>query len=266
MASRLLFVFFSMLTWSGSVRAEAALAGAPIQLALTNTLSIGFVVPPGWAAQGKPLMPGKAAQIEMVAMTGKHKLKVSVLVPQGKDIAAEAQAKMLEAMLAPKVAGSVEDKVSVVTRTTENASLVYATLTDKALVGQPVPRGQWRAVTQGMSKLEGFVTTMSLYSQETDDPGHAHALAAWEAMTGTQGQALLERSFPTPGDGGPLVFSAPAMHMMEVIHGPPPADMVFKEGAPPATRVQARRADGLSLTLETSEVSEAPGKVSPVWV
>ena len=76
-----------------------------MQLVLTDTLSIGFVVPAGWAAQGKPLMAGMAAQIEMVSMTGKHKMKLSVLVPQGKDVSPESQASMLKTLQEKRLAG-----------------------------------------------------------------------------------------------------------------------------------------------------------------
>jgi hypothetical protein len=143
-----------------------------------------------------------------------------------------------------------------VEKKTETSYAVHITLTDKDLVDKPVPPGQWRHITSGMSTNLGFVTTASLYSQEKDDPGHAHALSAWLAMTGST-QTMHEMSFPAPGDGEPLVFSGPGMHKMEIIHGPPPAGMEFKEGAPPATSVKGQRADGLSFTLETKAVSEA---------
>ena len=162
-----------------------------MQLVLSDAISLRFMVPPGWFAQGKPMMAGKASHIEMFSMTGKHKLKLTVLVPQGETVPFEAQTKMVEANLAKQLERSVEDKVTLVTAKTDGAQFVYGTLTDKALVGKPVPRGQWRHVTSGLSKHSGFVVTMSLYSQEKDDPGHAVAIAAWQAMTGASALPLV---------------------------------------------------------------------------
>jgi hypothetical protein len=121
MSTRVLSVFVALLMSGGSAWTDEATGGVPMQLALSDSLSVGFMVPPSWAAQGGLVQAGQSAQPEMISMNGKHKLKVAVLVPQGKNMPDEMLRKMVEGASSPKLAGSVEDQLNTVEEKTETS-------------------------------------------------------------------------------------------------------------------------------------------------
>jgi hypothetical protein len=253
MFRRLLRAFLVLGVLCAPAWADKAAPGLPIQLGMSADLGVGLVIPPGWIAQGKLEMPGEAADLELVSMNGKHKLKITLLVPKGVDLPEGSLGKMVRAHMSKDVAGSVEGKITVSEVRTDTTFAVHATLTDKALAGKPVPPGSWRHVTVGVSKLKGLMTNATLYSQEAADPGHALALAAWVGLR-TISAPLTEMSFADPGGGGPVVIAAPGLHQLEAVLGPPPEGMVFKHGPPPPSKMGGQRADGFAMTVETVQV------------
>ena len=193
--------------------AAEALPPSTVQFRVNAHRDGQVTIPEGWAARVQPLKPNQAIQLEAFSMDGLHKLKITLLVAQGKAMEQPSPAKMgamVEAVLAPKINRSVEGKVNLQKLRVDGADGFYATITDKELVGGTgkLPRGSWRRFTVGNSTHDGFLAAVTAYSNGQTDPG----LAVWNSLKSVAHSPVLPKMAL-----GPVVLCAPAGLKVEVL-------------------------------------------------
>lgn len=194
-----MFRFLSLLlALAPLLRAAETAGGGSWDLRLGDGQLLGYLVPPGWdnratPARGKQparsVFSAPALSMQFTVFTGDAPLARLDTPP--------ALAARVEELAAPFVPASVEGKANLVGLAQDKLFGSYATFTDKALVGKPLPPGEFRTMTVGLVRLPGATVQFSLLADNPQAEPFAQALAVLKSFTLKPG--LPERAAP----GGP---------------------------------------------------------------
>ncbi len=185
----------------------------------------------------------------MDSMDGLHKLSLDMMIPPDRDAASfsDEELRAMAQIVSPQwITGSVEGQLNLEKAESDAAIGFYGTLTDKTLVDKPVPPENWKHLTSGASRHEGFLVGFQLYSNQQDDPGHAQALATWQALAGEKNSSTLQEVlFSVPGGKEAVKASLPAADELVVLHG---SDHV--------SQFMAHTLAGFNVSMESSPVDQ----------